>query len=178
MKRVYAWTLQSGLSQTGSYVLMLLEPESQRRVPVIIGAAEAQAILLAKKQVTTRRPMTHEMITRIMDAFGLSLKEVVIDHVYEGVFYATLHLTDGFNEKQIDSRSTDAIALALHCDAPIMMADAVIEETAVAADPDQQNTPKPTLQQLEEELERCEQQEDYERAAELQRKIDELKQQS
>lgn len=172
MKELIPYTLQDGLSQSGSYVLMLLEPLSRRQVPIIIGAAEAQAIMIAQQDVKTRRPLTHDLMARMMEAYGISLQRVVIDHVSEGIFYSTLHLTDGFTERTLDSRTTDAIALALRCKAPIMADDRVIEETAVATPDD--NSPR-SLQQLEEELRRCEEREDYERAAELQRQIEQLK---
>ncbi len=98
---------------------------------------------------------------------------VTIDRVLDGVFYATLHITDGFNEKAIDSRTTDAITLALLTDAPIMVDDNVLEETSVAAT--EPPSPTPTLEALEAELHRCEEDEDYERAAEIQQQIEKMK---
>ena len=155
---------------------MLLEPESNMQVPLIIGQSEAQSILLAKETVKTRRPMTHGLMLHIMEAYELHLEQVTIDRVVEGIFYATLHLTDGFNKKRLDSRTTDAIALALHADAPIFMDEAVLEETGVKADPPSAINEEPsTLENLEEELRRCEEKEDYERAAEIQQKIDTLR---
>lgn len=173
MKQVVPISIQSGMSQSGSYILMLLEPESHRQIPIIIGAHEAQGILLAKETVRTRRPMTHELMAKMMEAYGLGLTQVTIDRVLDGVFYATLHITDGFNTKQLDSRTTDAITLALLTDTPIFVDDNVLEETGVIAD----NTPSPTstLEALEAELRRCEEAEDYERAAEIQKQIENIK---
>lgn len=180
MKRVYPATIQSGASQTGNYLLMLLEPEGNIEVPVIIGQHEAQGILLAKENVKIRRPLTHEVVLHIMEAFGLTLKEVTIDRVVEGVFYATLHLTDGFNEKHIDCRTSDAITLALHSDTPIMMEENVLEETGIKggemSEHQTDNTSDASrLAALEEELHRCEENEDYERAAEIQQEIEKMK---
>lgn len=173
MKQVYPLTIQSGMSQSGSYVLMLGEPESCMQVPIFIGAHEAQGILLAKETVQTRRPMTHELMTGIMKEYGLTLQQVTIDRVEEGIFYATLHMSDGFNEKRFDSRTTDAITLALLCDCPIMMADSVIEETGMRVEDE---SPKvETIEELEQELVECEEREDYERAAEIQKEIERLK---
>lgn len=172
MKQVYPITIQSGMSQSGSYILMLLEPESHRQIPIIIGAHEAQGILLAKETVRTRRPMTHELMANMMDAYGLKLTQVTIDRVLDGVFYATMHISDGFNSKQLDSRTTDAITLALLSNVPIMVDDNVLEETGVAAI---EQTATPTLEALEAELQRCEENEDYERAAEIQKRIEEMK---
>lgn len=173
MKRVFPLTIQSGMSQSESYILMLCEPESGVQVPIFIGAHEAQGILLAKETVATRRPMTHELMVHVMNEYGLTLKEVSIDRVIEGIFYATLHTTDGFNEKSFDSRTTDAITLALLFDCPIMMNENVLEETGVKGEPTQ---PQPnSIEDLENELRECEEREDYERAAEIQEMIEKLK---
>ena len=176
MKRVFPLTIQSGMSQSGSYILMLCEPESGVQVPIFIGAYEAQGILLAKESVKTRRPMTHELMMKVMEEYGLSLKEVSIDRVNEGIFYATLHMTDGFNTRSLDSRSSDAITLALLADCPIMMEESVIEETGVRMEGDSIMVKgENTLEELEAELRRYEENEEYERAAEIQQQIEKLK---
>lgn len=179
MKQVFPLTLQHGMSQSDSYILMLCEPASGIQIPIFIGAYEAQGILLAKESVKTRRPMTHELMVQIMKDYELSLKEVTIDRVSEGIFYATLHMTDGFNTKTFDSRTSDAITLALLCDCPIMAAEEVLEETGVKMDnPTFSSTPdnpEEELARLEQELRDCEEKEEYERAAEIQLKIEKLK---
>ncbi len=180
MKQVFPLSIQSGMSQSGSYILMLCEPVSGLQIPIFIGAHEAEGILLAKETVKTRRPMTHELMAHIMNDYGLTIKEVTIDNVMEGIFYATIHMTDGFNEKHFDSRTSDAITLALHCDCPIMVADDVLEETGVKmeaavslfADNDD---PRHEIVRLEEELRLCEEREEYEKAAEIQKQIEQLK---
>ena len=176
MKRVFPLTIQSGMSQSGSYILMLCEPESGVQVPIFIGAHEAQGILLAKEEVKTRRPMTHELMMKVMEEYGLTLKEVSIDCVSEGIFYATLHMTDGFNSRTFDSRSSDAITLALLSDCPIMMAESVIEETGVMMEGERSKVKgENSIEELEEELKRCEASEEYERAAEIQKRIEQIK---
>lgn len=180
MKQVFPLSIQSGMSQSGSYILMLCEPASGLQIPIFIGAHEAEGILLAKESVQTRRPMTHELIVHMMQDYGLSIKEVTIDRVLEGIFYATIHTTDGFNDKKFDSRTSDAITLALHCDCPIMVADDVLEETGVKMEKTvslfaNSNDPKHELARLEEELHLCEEREDYEQAAEIQKKIEQIK---
>ena len=107
MKEVFPLSIQSGMSQSGSYILMLCEPVSGLQVPIFIGSYEAQGILLAKESVQTRRPMTHELMVHVINDYGLSIKKVTIDSVMDGIFYATLHMTDGFNEKRFDSRTSD-----------------------------------------------------------------------
>ena len=178
MKEVFPATIQSGMSQTGSYLLMLREPEAGRMIPIVIGGSEAQSILLAlnpEEGAKIRRPMTHQLMVQLMSTYGLSLKEVTIDRVQEGVFYATLHVSDGFNEHCIDSRTTDAVTLALLTGARIMADERVIEEAGVKMDNGEGRRQPPTLEALEDELQRCEEAEDYERAAEIQQEIEKLK---
>lgn len=176
MKRVFPLTIQNGMSQSGSYILMLCEPQSGIQVPIFIGAHEAQGILLAKEEIKTRRPMTHQLIVKLMDQYGLSLKHVSIDRVSDGIFYATLHITDGFNTRTFDSRPSDAISLALLSHCPILMDDNVIEETGVTMQNANQNPENlNSIQQLEEQLRRCEESEEYERAAEIQKQLEKLK---
>ena len=175
MKRVIPISIQSGLSQTGNCILLLGEEGGTRQIPLFIGAYEAQCILLAQQGAATRRPMTHETMHSIMDTFGLTLREVTIDRVEDGIFYATLHVSDGFNVSTIDSRPSDAVALATLCNAPMYVDERVLDETGV----DEIPAPAPlddrrTLQLLEEELRLCEQREDYERAAEIQKQIESL----
>lgn len=177
MKQVIPMTLQNGLSESGSYILMLTELDGDRSIPIFTGAHEAQSIMLAASSEQTRRPMTHQLMAAMMNEYGLTLREVTIDRVEEGIFYATLHVTDGFNEKQFDSRPTDAVTLALLMGCKIMVDEKVIEETGIKAD-HVAATPPPTedsLEQLEAELRRCEETEDYERAAEIQAKIEAIK---
>ena len=179
MKQVIPVRIESGMSQSGSCILMLQETTGERQVPVVIGRSEAQNLLLALDPAASgkiRRPMTHQLMLNIMDTYGLSLRQVTIDRVLEGVFFATLHLTDGFNDKQLDSRTTDAVTLALLCYAPILMDEGVLEEAGVRMEGARRSddTP-PSLEELEEELRRCEDSEDYERAAEIQQRIDQMK---
>lgn len=176
MKKVVPLTIQSGLAQTGNCILMLGEVDGTRQIPLFIGAHEAQCILLAQQSAKTRRPMTHETMKNVMDTYGLTLREVTIDRVEEGIFYATLHVSDGFNLSTIDSRPSDAVVLALLTGSPIYADERVLEETGVEEIP----APAPltderTLELLEEELRQCEQREDYERAAEIQKQIESMK---
>ena len=185
MKQVYPVTIESGMSQSGSCILMLSDPEGGRQVPIVIGRNEAQNILLAlspEESGKIRRPMTHQLMVEIMSVYGLSLKKVTIDRVVEGVFFATLHMTDGFNEKAIDSRTTDAVTLALLEDVPVYMDERVLEETGVKVTSEHVGTggsgvrtAESELDELEQELKRYEEEENYERAAEIQRKIEMLK---
>lgn len=165
------------MSQSGSCILVLDEPEGGRRVPIIVGRAEAQSILLAlhpDQSSKMRRPTTHQLMASLMSTHGISLRRVTIDRVVEGVFFATLHLSDGFTERSLDSRTTDAVTLAVICGAPILMDERVLEETGVKVDGGSTKAEEPTLEELELELRRCEDAEEYERAAEIQQQIEKL----
>ena len=178
MKQVYPVTIQSGMSQSGSYLLMLHEPLESRQIPIIIGPGEAQSILLAQNPEECnkiRRPLTHQLMVQMMNTYGLSLKKVTIDKVVEGIFYATLYVSDGFNEHCLDSRTTDAVTLALLTGAPVYADERVIEETGVRVENDHPTEKEDSLEDLEEELRRCEENEDYERAAEIQMEIEKMK---
>lgn len=180
MKQVYPITIQGGMSQTGSFLLMLHEPEGQRQIPIVIGRNEAQNLLLAlspEESGKIRRPMTHQLMIQMMDTYGLTLKKVTIDRVAEGIFYSTLHVSDGFNDHGIDSRTSDAVTLALLTGAPIYADERVIEETGVRAESGERRVESGEWSEeaLEEELRRCEEDEDYERAAEIQKELERLR---
>lgn len=177
MKQVIPLTIQNGFSESGSYILMLAEVDGNRSIPIFTGVHEAQGIMLAASGERTRRPMTHQLMAAMMNEYGLTLKEVTIDRVDEGIFYATLHVTDGFNEKQFDSRPTDAVTLALLTGCKIMVDEKVIDEAGVKSESAawREKNGEKSLEELEAELHRCEETEDYERAAEIQRQIEEMR---
>lgn len=179
MKQVYPISIQSGLTQSGSCILLLGEVGGTRQIPLFIGKYEAQNILLAQQPGKTRRPTTHQLMGSIFENLSLTLVEATIDRVEEGVFYATLHVSDGFHESKIDCRPTDAVALSLLLGTPIFVDEKVLDETGVNEIP----APAPLteerqMQLLEEELRRCEESEDYERAAEIQQQIERLRNQN
>lgn len=177
---VYPYEIRSGMA-SGCYVLMLAEPKQVRAVPMLIGPAEAQAIMIAQEHQSTLRPMTHRLMLDTMETFGLALNQVTIDRFEEGIFYATLSVGDGFNEKAIDSRASDAVTLALLSERPILIADSVLEETAVPMDAlasingGNNGVDEPTLEDLERQLARYEEDEDYEKAAEVLKEIERRK---
>jgi len=180
MKRVYPATIQNSMSQSGNYLLTLLEPQEQRQIPIVIGRYEAHSIMLAQTpevRSKLRRPSTYQLMLNMMQTYGLTISKVTIDKVIEGVFYATLHISDGFNEHELDSRTTDAITLALITDVPIYADERVIEEASIQIENDEEKDRTESendLHSLEEELRRCEENEDYEQAARIQSRIDRL----
>lgn len=181
--QVYPLQITQSMSMNDSYIMIVDAPEMGKHVPVLIGEYEAQAIVMAIEQQTARRPLTHNLICDLMEQYMLTLKEVSIDRFDEGVFYSTLHVSDGFNEKKIDSRTTDAIVLAIlqHCN--IMMDTKVLEETSMEPGALVDNLPEngmgletyPSLAELEEKLRQCEEDEDYEQAAEIMKQIEQLR---
>ena len=179
-KKVYPTEIIQGFTETAMFVMMLYEPLGGRKVPVMIGQHEAEMIMIEQGNQSPRRPMTHQLIISIMDEFALTLKLVRIDRFEEGIFFATLVVSDGFNTRNIDARASDAVVLALHQSVDIEMAENVLEETGFRVQNDdidiQSSLPgSETLEELEEELRRCEENEEYERAAEIMEEIKKLK---
>ena len=179
---VYPLQISQSMSMSDSYILVLASPETGKQVPVLIGEAEAQAIVLAIEQRHARRPLTHNLICNLMDEFMLTLKQVTIDRFEEGVFYSTLYVSDGFSEKKIDSRTSDAVVLALLQSSNILMDMQVLEETSMEPGALENNLPshvahgrEESLEELEEKLRQCEQDEDYEQAAEIMKRINQLR---
>lgn len=150
-------------------------------MPVLVGEAEAQAIVMATEQLHARRPLTHNLICNLMEEYMLTLKRVTIDRFDEGIFYSTLYVSDGFAEKKIDSRTSDAVVLAMLQHSSILMDERVLEETSMMPGALEDNLPKhpqwhgETLEELEARQRRCEQEEDYEQAAEIMKRINMLK---
>lgn len=182
--QVYPLQISQTMSMSDAYVLVLDAPDTGKQVPVIIGEPEAQAIVMAIEQRQARRPLTHQLINNIMEQYMLILKQVTIDRFDEGIFYSTLYISDGFTEKRIDSRTSDAIVLALMQGCPIMMAQNVLDETSMEPGALEDNLPRnkaqlpnpdETLDQLETLLRQCEENEDYEQAAEIMKRINRMK---
>ena len=123
--------------QSGAYALVLAEDCGQRRIPVVIGAAEAQSIAIALEGMRTPRPLTHELFVSFAHAFGVKLKEVFIYRFEDGVFSSELTFSDGERTVVIDSRTSDAIAIALRTHTPIFTTEEIIQATGfVIADED------------------------------------------
>lgn len=120
--------------QSGAYALILAEDYGPRRIPVIIGAAEAQSIAIILEGIRTPRPLTHDLFVSFAHAFGVKLKEVFIYRFEDGIFSAELSFSDGTRSVQIDARTSDAIALALRTHTPVYTTKAIIEKTGFIID--------------------------------------------
>lgn len=178
--------LSASPASNNAYALILKETEGNRRLPIIIGAFEAQAIALEMEGVIPPRPMTHDLVKNLIDAFGSFLSEVYINELRDGTFYAKLMFEDMGLE--IDARPSDAIAIAIRCSAPIYVNSEILDETGLlpqgdevgfednedtfqykkpAEDPTQPNRPMTKLDQLQNMLDKAITDEDYEKAAQL-----------
>lgn len=115
--------------QSGAYALILAQIGGPHRIPVVIGAAEAQSIALRMESITPPRPMTHDLFVSFAHAFGVKLKEVFIYRFEDGIFSSELTFTDGERTVKIDSRTSDAIAIAMRTGSPIFTTREIIEET-------------------------------------------------
>lgn len=179
--------LSTSPSAGGAYALILKEVNGARRLPIIIGAFEAQSIALEMEGIKPPRPLTHDLIKSIIDSLGVALTDVFINELKDGTFYARLNL----DSQEIDSRPSDAIALAVRYGVPIFVSDRVMDEAAFIPENDEPEKPlagapepsspeSPTkpklskLEQLEHQLKEAIAKEEYERAAKLRDEIRKL----
>ncbi len=115
--------------QTGAYAMILAQVGGPFRIPVVIGAAEAQSIALKMESITPPRPMTHDIFVSFAHAFGVKLLEVFIYKFEDGIFSSEMTFSDGERTVTIDSRTSDAIAIAMRTGAPIFTTPEILEET-------------------------------------------------
>ncbi|MDE6370832.1 MAG: DUF151 domain-containing protein [Duncaniella sp.] len=115
--------------QNGAYALILAQVGGPVRIPVVIGASEAQAIALKMEGITPPRPLTHDLFTALGHAYGIGLKEVFIYRFEDGIFYSELTFTDGERTVTLDSRTSDAVAIAMRTGAPIYTTQEILDET-------------------------------------------------
>lgn len=117
--------------QSGAYALLLAEEKGPRRIPIIVGTAEAQSIAIALEQITPPRPLTHDLFTSFLKEFNIVMREVFIYKFDEGVFFSELLLDDGTRHITVDSRTSDAIAIALRVDCEIYTTEEIVQECGV-----------------------------------------------
>ncbi|HAL64774.1 MAG: Uncharacterized protein XD81_0359 [Bacteroidetes bacterium 38_7] len=120
--------------QNGAYALILGEIGGKRRLPIIIGSAEAQAIAIELEKMKPARPLTHDLFKTFAETFGVRIIEVFINKFIEGVFHAVLICDDGHNIIEIDSRTSDAVALALRFNCPIYTTEEILEAAGIEID--------------------------------------------
>jgi len=133
------FNIQPSNTQTGAYALILEESRGKRRIPIIIGVLEAQAIAIEKEKIKPNRPLTHDLFKPISVEFGINFTEVIIYNLVEGVFYAKVLCNNGEREIELDSRTSDAIAIALRFNCPIYTYEFIINSVGIAIDDDDTN---------------------------------------
>jgi hypothetical protein len=163
-----------------SYAVILKEITGEKCLPVIVGSFEAQSIALAIEVVDTPRPLTHDLICDVITGIDGALKTVRVSHLEDGVFYAQMELeSEDIGNRIIDARPSDAIAVALRMNAPILVSPNVLEEAGVTEsalkDKDQAGSkPDLSLRALKEKLKKAVEEEEYETAAKLRDRIIDL----
>lgn len=182
--------------ESGVYAVILQQEGTSTRIPIIIGATEAQSIECKLQEVVTPRPLTHDMMASLISSFGISLREVMIRKLENGVFAADLILSDGNRTVTVDSRSSDAIALAIRVGAPIYTTADVLRDAGFEApQKSSQKNPSPftttplpsdrlsqstseiemshkSIEDLEREMEQAAEDEDYEKASLIKAEIE------
>ncbi len=137
-------------TQSGAYALILTEENGDRRIPIIVGGFEAQSIAIELEGLKPPRPLTHDLFLSFAKVFGISIKEVVIYKLEEGVFFSQLLCDNGMEKITLDARTSDAIALALRFKCPIYTTEEIITKAGIVLDFDKENSPE-TEEEPEEE---------------------------
>lgn len=132
--------LSHSVTQSHNYAVVLGEVEGNRRLPIVIGGFEAQAIAVAMERMTPNRPLTHDLFKNTLDTFDIDLKEVIINNLLDGIFYAQLVCVRDGEEFVIDSRTSDAIAMAVRFKSPLYTFDFVMEQAGVVLDETEEET--------------------------------------
>jgi bifunctional DNase/RNase len=123
-------------TQSGAYALVLGEVNGRRRLPIIIGAFEAQAIAIEMEKMTPSRPLTHDLFKTFAIAYNIEIREVLIYNLVEGVFFAKIICSDGKNLQEIDARTSDAIALAVRFNANIFTYEFILSSAGIVIEGD------------------------------------------
>ena len=134
--------LSHSITQTHSYAVVLGEVNGLRRLPIVIGGFEAQAIAVALERMQPSRPLTHDLIKNFMHAYNVELMEVIINDLQEGIFYSRLVCINEHDTVEIDSRTSDALALAVRFGCPIYTFENILESAGILMDDDKKKKKK------------------------------------
>jgi bifunctional DNase/RNase len=183
--RLDIMALSHSVTQSHNYAVVLGEEGGNRRLPIVIGGFEAQSIAVALENMTPNRPLTHDLFKNTLDAYDIILKEVLINNLLDGIFYAQLICEQEGRVMQIDARTSDAISMAVRYGCPIYTFDFIMESAGVVLDDEEEEEPKETKQKrktarpkstsmedlsvdaLENLLNEALQKEEYEKAAQI-----------
>lgn len=175
-------------STSGAYALVLSETHGNRKLPIVIGGHEAQAIAIELESMTPSRPLTHDLFKTFAHSFSISVEEVIIYNLIEGIFFARIIATLDGKRAEIDSRTSDAVAIAVRFKCPIYCYDFILDTAGVNAEEAEESyaseedleqeiggdigsTSSMSIAELEQELNSAIEREDYERASEIRDEI-------
>ncbi len=181
--------LSHSITQTHSYAVVLGEVNGMRRLPIVIGGFEAQAIAVALERMKPSRPLTHDLMKNFMLAFNIDLHEVIINDLQEGIFYSRLVCSTDNETVEIDSRTSDAVALAVRFGCPIYTYDHILESAGIVKEeeevqkkvvvthdePSSNDLQSMSIKELEDLLTEVLEHEDYIRAASIRDEINSRK---
>ncbi len=181
--------LSTSPSSGGAYALILSEKEGSRRLPIIIGSYEAQAIALELENIKPPRPMTHDLLKNLLLSFDTSVKHILINDLAEGTFYAQIVYERDGHLVELDARPSDAIALSVRFGTPIYVTEEVMIEAGISTEPEptvikrgsatMDNEPGmkelSQMEQLEQDLKTAIETENYEKAAKIRDSIQKMK---
>jgi bifunctional DNase/RNase len=176
-------------STSGAYAMVLAEVEGNRRLPIVIGGAEAQAIAIELEKMTPSRPLTHDLFRSLAHSFAIDIEEVLIYNLVEGIFFSKLVANLGGRTAEIDARTSDAVAIAVRFNCPIYCYEFILDSAGVSSEevsdelgmeePDMDmeeistvsDTSSMSVEDLQRQLENAISQEDYEKASQLRDEI-------
>lgn len=181
--------LSTSPSSGGAYALILTEANGNKRLPIIIGSFEAQAIALELENIKPPRPMTHDLLKNMVLSLDTEIKHILINELTEGTFYAQIILEKDSQVMELDARPSDAIALAVRFNVSIYVNEQVLNEAGISTEPEPQtleealSTDDPgsgqkelsQLEELEAELQTAIETENYEKAAKIRDRIQKMK---
>lgn len=186
--------LSHSVTQSHNYAVVLGEQGGSRRLPIVIGSFEAQAIAVAMERMTPNRPLTHDLFKNTLETFNIELKEVVINNLLDGIFYARLICIKDGEIIEVDSRTSDALAMAVRFDCPIYTYEFILDAAGVVledegdedvGEPAEADVPEKkaslssySVEDLRKMLDEVLSEENYERAAEIRDEIDRRQQES
>lgn len=121
-------------STSGAYAMILAEVDGNRRLPIVIGGVEAQAIAIELEKMTPSRPLTHDLFKKLAEGFDIDIEEVLIYNLVEGIFFAKLIARQAGRLTEIDARTSDAVAIAVRFNCPIFCEESILETAGINTD--------------------------------------------